>query len=229
MIKRALVLVFLSLCSTLQAQINEIGLSLGASNFIGDIGSTQFIAPKNASFGLLYRLNRSPRHSWRFSYHYLNVFASDSQATTAHRKARGFSFKNDIHELSAGIEFNFFPFDLHHHWNSFTPYVYTGISAIQFQENFHRNKKQNLLENSKYAIALPFIVGGKFQASKRFIISAEIGIRYALTDNIDGNNPKQTLAKNSNFFGNHSNDWFVFSGIIISYTFGKNPCYCAPQ
>ena len=38
--------------------------------------------------------------------------------------------------------------------------------------------------------------------------------------------------ENDNFtnwrFGNlNSNDWYVFSGVTITYTFGQNPCFCA--
>ena len=29
-------------------------------------------------------------------------------------------------------------------------------------------------------------------------------------------------------FGNlNNNDWYVFSGITLTYTFGEKPCYCA--
>ena len=49
------------------AQIHEIGLYLGGSNFIGDVGATDYIAPKNLTIGGIYKWNRSPRHSYRIS------------------------------------------------------------------------------------------------------------------------------------------------------------------
>ena len=33
------------------SQIHEFGLMVGGSNFIGDVGSTSYIAPKNTAFG----------------------------------------------------------------------------------------------------------------------------------------------------------------------------------
>ena len=51
-----------------KAQIHEIGVFLGGSNYIGDIGPTTYVAPNNLAFGLLYKWNKSARHSWRISY-----------------------------------------------------------------------------------------------------------------------------------------------------------------
>ena len=39
---------------------------------------------------------------------------------------------------------------------------------------------------------------------------------------------RRLIVKNNNLkFGNIRNkDWYTFSGITISYTFGRIPCYC---
>ncbi|MBP7470610.1 MAG: hypothetical protein KA782_05930, partial [Flavobacterium sp.] len=54
-------------CKT-NAQIHEIGVFLGGSNYVGDVGLTTYIAPNEPAFGILYKWNKSPRHSYRFSY-----------------------------------------------------------------------------------------------------------------------------------------------------------------
>ena len=41
---------------------------LGGSNYIGDVGKTNYINPNEMAFGILYKWNKSPRHSYRFSY-----------------------------------------------------------------------------------------------------------------------------------------------------------------
>ncbi|HBS53074.1 MAG TPA: hypothetical protein DD806_03630, partial [Flavobacterium sp.] len=46
-----------------QAQINELGVFVGGSNFIGDVGSTQYINPNSPALGLIYKWNKTPRHS----------------------------------------------------------------------------------------------------------------------------------------------------------------------
>jgi hypothetical protein len=50
------------------AQIHEVGVFLGGSNYIGDIGPTTYISPNEPAIGVLYKWNKSPRHSYRFSY-----------------------------------------------------------------------------------------------------------------------------------------------------------------
>ena len=56
-------------------------------------------------------------------------------------------------------------------------------------------------------------------------LSFEIGARYTFSDKIDG-----SLPYNENFnytFGNeNNNDWYMFSGFNLTYTFGRQPCYC---
>ena len=48
--------------------MHEFGLFVGGSNFIGDIGGTEFIKPSSTSFGLIYKWNITTRYSLRASY-----------------------------------------------------------------------------------------------------------------------------------------------------------------
>ena len=65
---------------TSHSQIYEVGVFAGGSNFIGDVGSTSYIAPNAPSFGLLLKWNRSPRHSWRVSILYSDLVGDDSKS-----------------------------------------------------------------------------------------------------------------------------------------------------
>nr|WP_278008627.1 DUF6089 family protein [Flavobacterium gyeonganense] len=78
---------------TLNAQINEIGVFLGGSNFIGDVGRTTYIAPEKPAIGILYKWNKSPRHSYRFSYTQSRITGNDRESEEPSRYKRGFSFK----------------------------------------------------------------------------------------------------------------------------------------
>src|SRR6187431_1193372 len=89
--------------SSIHSQINEIGVFLGGSNYIGDVGSTTYIAPKEPAFGILYKWNKSPRHSYRFSYTQSKISGDDSDSKESGRPNRGYSFVNNLKELSAGL------------------------------------------------------------------------------------------------------------------------------
>lgn len=209
------------------SQIHEIGFFAGGSNFIGDVGPTTYIDPNKMAFGILYKLNKSPRHAYRFSYTQSILQSNDSKSNEGSRMQRGYSFANDIKELSAGLEFNFFDFNLHESKIKVTPYVFSGINYIFHDELYVNNIGATNEEKTVNSFAIPMIVGIKSTLSRRFIIGLEVGARYTFTDNLDGSHP-ETPALQQYRFGNINNmDWYVFSGLTLTYTFGEKPCYCA--
>lgn len=216
-------------CFWCQAQINEIGIGFGGANYVGDVGSTQFIAPKDLGFNITYRWNRSPRHSYRVTYSQMKIRGDDLKSDMASRKKRGYAFSNNLKELTLGMEFNFFEFDLHELGYSLTPFVFTGISGIQYNDIYFRNNR--LIEdkkNKKYSAAIPIIVGLKSRIGNQLVLSAEVGARYTFTNNLDGSMPKDPNTKRYQFGRKDSNDWYFYTGLTLTYTFGKNPCYCTP-
>lgn len=209
-----------------QSQINEIGLFVGGTNYIGDIGPTDYISPNEPAIGLVYKWNRSTRHAWRFSYTYGKISSRDIDSDVPSRELRGFSFKNNIHDFSAGLEFNFLEYNLHETGSQFTPYVYTGVGYFIYNELYIVNNESEIdYRHSNFSI--PMIVGLKSRIYKNFIIGAEIGFRWTLTDNLDGSNPINDNFESLRFGNLDSNDWYVFTGLSITYTFGDNPCFCA--
>lgn len=228
MIRNLITFFALAIYTQASSQINEIGVTIGGTNLIGDVGPTNYIAPTDVGFGLQYRWNRSPRHSWRASYLYIGVSGDDAKSNSGYKKQRNLSFENSIQEASIGIEFNFFEFDLHNDWFGFTPYVYTGVAGLKYDQTYFNKYNTQVKYEDGYALAIPIHLGVKALINKRFVLSAEIGARYTFTDNLDGSKPSGKYA--SNQFGNTlSNDWYVFTGVTLSYTFGKNPCFCAPN
>ena len=55
-------------------------------------------------------------------------------------------------------------------------------------------------------------------------------LKETIFDPLDMNETKFYLTSgvpNGNEFGNiNNNDWYVFTGLTISFTFGDLPCYC---
>ena len=121
------------------SQINELGVFLGGSNFIGDVGATNYIAPNSAALGILYKWNRSPRHSWRASLIYSVLKANDSKSDDPRRIQRDYDFDSSLLELSAGMEFTFLDFNLHSGRKVATPYLYTGISTARHRNYYYFN------------------------------------------------------------------------------------------
>jgi hypothetical protein len=70
------------------------------------------------------------------------------------------------------------------------------------------------------------IIGVKSNITPSLILAAEVGARYTFTDNLDASNPANENLKTLRFGNQNNNDWYIFSGFTLTYTFGDKPCYC---
>ncbi|HPF12477.1 MAG TPA: DUF6089 family protein [Flavobacteriaceae bacterium] len=210
------------------AQTFEIGGFLGGSNYIGDIGKTNYIAPNNLAFGGVFKWNRSARHSFRGSIVLANIEGNDGDSPETRRKERGYSFKNSIAEVSAGIEYTFWEFNLHSGYPQTSPYLYTGVTYFIYNALY--KGADNIIRDYDTAgsFAIPMVVGVKTSIGSHFVLGMEIGARYTFTDDLDGSYPVNGLEDEETLrFGNiNSDDWYVFTGVTLTVTFGRQPCYC---
>ena len=210
----------------MSAQIHEVGVFLGGSNYVGDVGSTTYISPNEPAFGILYKWNKSPRHAYRFSYTQSKIVGNDLDSNEPGRNQRGYRFENSIKEVSLGLEFNFFDFNLHTIDRKISPYVYSGLSYFRYDE-LYVSSGQTKKDQSAGSFGIPMNLGIKSNITPHTIIALEVGARYTFTDNLDGSNPKNENLKMFQFGNINNNDWYVYSGITLTYTFGNTPCYCA--
>lgn len=209
------------------SQINELGLYVGGSNFIGDVGATNYISPNQLAFGAVYRWNRSARHSYRASVIFSELEGNDLKSDDPRRKQRGYNFSNNIIEASVGMELTFFDFDMHSGKKMATPYLYSGLTVTNYDNSYFQNGVQTFDDGSSWTMGIPMAIGFKTTFIDKFVLSVEVGARYTFTDALEGSYPKNQ-SQATNRFGNiNNNDWYVFSGIILTYSFGQNPCYCA--
>ena len=206
------------------AQTYEVGLFGGGANLIGDVGRTNYVFPSDIAFGGLFKWNNSKRYAWRGSIYYGSIVGDDTQSSMPSRQQRGYRVENSILEFSAGLEFNFVEYNLHKLGPAFTPYLYTGVTYFRYDFNYIDASQVQNIGQKDGSFAIPLTVGAKYRLNNFLILGAEVGARYTFTDNLDASNPE-----NSNFqqfrFGNIlSDDWYVFSGFTITYTFGRKPC-----
>ena len=221
------ILIFIFTIPLCHSQTHEIGVFLGGSNFIGDVGATTYIAPNQLAIGGIYKWNRSPRHSFRFSLIYSDLEGNDLKSDDPRRQERGYQFNNQIIEASLGIEFTFFDFDLHDGRSKATPYLYSGISAAFYDNFFFTRQGVFTSENtSSLAYGIPMVLGFKVKFMENFVLATEIGARYTFSDEIDGSVPDAKELEGLSFGNLNNNDWYVFTGITLTYTFGNKPCYC---
>jgi opacity protein-like surface antigen len=208
------------------SQINELGIFLGGSNFIGDVGATDYISPNQFAVGGIYKWNRSKRHSYRASLIFSDLEGNDVNSDDPRRIQRGYEFSTKIIEISAGMEFTFIDFNLHSGRKIATPYLYTGISVAHHDNSYFLNGVQTDENNSSWAYGIPMALGFKTNFLGNLILGIEVGARYTFSDELDGSFPDDASHFQNRFGNINNNDWYVFSGITLTYTFGENPCYC---
>lgn len=141
----------------MQAQRNELGVRLGMSNLIGDIGKTNYILQQPLDLdrasewgvpfygGLLYRFNFNPYQTVRLDVGYNQVQFSDRAAKEDYRRNRNSYGKNNIYEASLVFEYNFLPVN-NEQESMISPYIFTGIGGLMYdapkatvQHDFRRN------------------------------------------------------------------------------------------
>ena len=220
---------------TVFSQNNEIGVFVGGANYIGDVGPTTYIHPfsynisTNAVAGIIFRKNLNERIALRAKFNYAKIGSSDNWPKTAeYRKQRGKYFKNSINELNLGVDFNFLDFDIYSSSLEMTPYVSSGISLFRY--NLLRYES-GIAKAIKYGdatdLSFPITIGYKIKPLNSFIIAFEVNANYSNSDNLDGSDPDLKQMASSDYFSSKmSKDWYVFSGITLTYLFGNKKCYC---
>jgi hypothetical protein len=209
------------------AQYHEVGPFLGASNYRGDVGPSYFLYPNSPAFGIVYKWNVTTRYSLRFSAINSTLIGSDYKANDLNRFSRAYRFKNNVSEVSAGVEINFVEFNLHTGTPDFSPYLFLGLSYVDYNLFYFNGPPpaEQIEYDGEQKVAIPIVVGFKTNPSPLVVLGFEVGLRYALTDNLDGSTPIEEF--DFTRYGDFSNnDWYIFSGLTISFTFGDLPCYC---
>jgi hypothetical protein len=210
-----------------KAQTYEVGLFAGTSNVVGDVGSTQYIQFNDIAVGGIFKWNRSNRHSFRATIISANMVGDDDDSDDISRDLRGLKYDYTLLEASVGVEYTFWDWELYSGRQRITPYLYTGLTGFQYKL-FALNNTNELEEYGQTIdIALPIVFGIKTNITPKLVLAAEVGARYTFTDNLDGSSPVRSKDFDDLKFGNiNNNDWYVFSGITLTYAFGRKPCYC---
>jgi len=196
----------------------EIGVSLGGTNYVGDIGSTSYINPNKLAGTVFFKYNYNPRVALKATLSYLPIAGDDAKAGSNFRNNRELSFSNTINEVALGLEFNFYEFDISSDDKSWTPYILAELAAFNYGIIVGETATVN---KNKTVLALPIGIGFKSKLIGNLAFSLETKFRYTFEDDLD------FISENNldlNIEGN-SNDWYMFTGVSIIYTFGRPACY----
>lgn len=218
----ATILFLFSCLSNAFTQVNEVGFLLGGANLIGDVGSDFYLIPKKISGGVVLKHNLNPRVAIRGNYNFIKLANDDEKATNLYRKAMGRKFENTLHEFGVGIEFNFLEFNVAEVQNYYSPYILLQLAGISYK-TANAVSSEGKVTNFKtnFSATIPVGLGFKGRLYERINFAVESAIRFTFTDELDYSTNKFTVLN----FGGNGNDHYVFTGVSLTYTFGRPACY----
>ncbi|WP_374365114.1 DUF6089 family protein [Cloacibacterium sp.] len=201
--KRNIIVFFAILMGNLFAfaQRHEIGIQLGTSNLVGDIGKTKYLNPfpnnmNNISndglpfyAALMYRMNFNPYQSLRFRFAYNHVQFNDKYAQEYYRQNRGYSGTNSVYELSAIFDYNFLPVNDEQR-SMLSPYIFGGLSGLFFSNtqitavnDFNRDASGNAITPTSDQDFNTNFTYGKSATKFSVAIPFGVGLKYKFNYN----------------------------------------------
>ena len=199
----------LLLQGSLMAQYLEVGMSVGAANYAGELTSNGFRPSEyHPSLGIFGRYNFSPRLAAKGAMTMGQISGSDANSGKASTLVRNLDFRSPIYELSAMGEFNLTPYAIRNNQGA-ALYVTAGLSGFYFNPQAQFNgdwidlqplgtEGQGSASNpgskrySRVQMAIPFGGGVKINVTDRFNLGFELVFRRTFTDYLDdisGNYP----------------------------------------
>ncbi len=211
--------------------LNEIGISVGGTNYSGDIGREFFILPNRVGGSILYKRNVNSRFVGRISFSYLPIADDDANSSNVIRQTRGpegtgYRFTNNLYEAAFGLEFNYFEYDVMSQYKGYTPYIFVEFAGLAYDYvKSIENGQANLSDGFKVSYSIPFGIGYKSKITDRLGYSVELRAHYTFEDDLDlTNHSDQNLSEIS--IGNpDTTDWYFFTGVSLTYSFGRPPCF----
>lgn len=204
--KNILFIILLLLCQLGLAQRHEIGVRVGVSNLVGDIGNTKYlqfdskiISKAPIMLGISYKRNFNPYQGIKISFSSISVYFDDANAKEIYRQKRNISGSNNILEGSLTFEYNFLPINNEVKESIWSPYIFAGISGISYDfPNINYTVTQistgyrviPQIENyqRRFSGAIPFGLGIKYKFNYNWAIYGEVTFRPTFTDDLDYNN-----------------------------------------
>ncbi len=184
-----------------QAQKTELGLMIGAGNYMGDLTPSVSMNETHLAVGGFYRHHFNPYINLKVSANSTLLTGTDANQADAQLQSRNLSFRSRVFEAGAQVEYNIFSFNPSIGGRRFSPYVFAGVAGfyhnpytfyngawVELQPLGTEGQGSSLSTNQRYSrvqIALPMGAGVKLALMRCVFVGAELGFRKTFTDYID--------------------------------------------
>lgn len=204
----ALVLTFITTIEGFSQYYIDYGISVGASNYLGEIGGgkgtrNDFVSDMKLnytrwSFGGFYRYRVSNKIGVKASLNYIRLSADDAKTENPARRGRNLNFKNDMFEVLLNGELYLYKVNdvgkTGRYSTDFNLYLFGGVGM------FYSNPKGQTdggdwvalqplqtegVAYSRFNFAIPVGLGFYYTMNRKYRLGMEVGWRTTFTDYID--------------------------------------------
>ncbi|GAB4022804.1 type IX secretion system protein PorG [Spirosoma koreense] len=212
-----LLLVGLFISLSARAQKIEVGAGLGGMLYKGDVSPSlnpRFYRPAGNVF---FRYNATRSFSMRAGFAIGSFRAEDAVSNDPFRQARNYSFRTNINEITADLEYNFRNYKPQPKVKNWSPYIFGGVGICNFSNSVIR---------ARGMVSFPLGVGIKYEIKRPWSVGVEFGTRFTNNDYLDGLGDR-TFGVTTSKLGQGDpalRDSYTYTAITVSYTFYKIIC-----
>jgi len=181
----------------------EVGLSLGAAHYFGDLNTSAKVNRAKLAFGVFFRKQFGNYIAIRVGGQFAQLgYADKYYSDNEFQRRRNLSFNSNVWELALQGDFNFFRFMPGEPGFHFTPYVTLGVGVFSYDPFAYLDNEKIFLrplgtegqgsslypdrkQYSTMAVSIPIGAGIKYSINERFNIAFEVLHRYSNTDYLD--------------------------------------------
>jgi hypothetical protein len=186
----------------------DYGFSVGASNYLGEIGGGE--GPRRGGFvdmklnytrwtlGGFYRYRISNRFAVKGALTYIRLSGDDAKTDNPHRRGRNLNFRNDMFELTANGELYIYKVNdvgrTGRYSTDFNLYLYGGVGMFYSNPQGQTSSgdwialqplKTEGVDYGRLNLTIPLGVGFYYTINRKYRLGMDIGWRTTFTDYID--------------------------------------------
>ena len=182
----------------------DVGVSVGAMNYVGDLNGQRIDGRLNVAAGLVGRYNLDDRWAVSLGVNYGRLEGGNPDVI----RTRNLSFRSHLLEGALRIEFNFVPFGTSPYVYRTTPYLFVGMGIFHFNPKAHYTDpvdgssrwvelqplhtegqgSDQYPDRDPYSLlqlSIPFGFGFKMALTSDIVLAVEYGFRMTWTDYLD--------------------------------------------
>jgi hypothetical protein len=180
----------------------EIGITLGAAHYFGDLNNRAAVNRPKPSVGFFMRKQIGNYVAVRLAVNYAQLGYSDRYSDVEFNRRRNLSFNTHLFEVGLQGDFNFFRFEPWSDEYFFTPYVTLGAGVFNYNPYAYLDGEKHFLrplgtegqgsvqypDRTFYkntGFSFPIGMGVKYNLTKNINLILEVAHRFTTTDYLD--------------------------------------------